>query len=228
MVKHPKTRIAFARRASSAGLCAPAVALLVIFAWACSPATTATSPLPVAKATVGYIGCSNTWKTVEGYHTFANGTNLWEADQNYGGGDVVSWASDLSNANPYWSEFAKLLGGHPETKTLWIQFCVKSYSTYDQAYSAAVTMINEARRRLPGVPIYVSGLNDFTPLEICQNSGPSGTTYSRQIADVLSSNGTALKGPVLSALTMQQTTDGCHPNDIGEAILGPELKSFFQ
>lgn len=203
------------------------VSLTALLAWACSSAT-ATSPVPAAGATVGYIGCSNTWKTVEGYHNFAAGSNIWEADQKYGGGDVVTWASDLSNNNPYWAEFAKLYAAHPKPKTLWIQFCVKSFSTYDQAYNASIAMINEAQRRVPGVPIYVSGLNDFTPLDICQNSGPSGTTYSRQIADVISSNGIALKGPVLSALTKQQTTDGCHPNDEGETILGAELKSFFQ
>jgi len=204
-----------------------AAGVVVIFAWSCSSATT-TAPVPAASPTVGYIGCSNTWKTVEGYHKFANGGNIWEADQNYGGGDVVTWASETSNSNPYWAEFAKLYAAHPQPKTLWIQLCVRSYSTYDQAYSAAITVINEAKRRVPGVPIYISGLNDFTPLDICQNSGPSGTTYSRQIADVLSSSGTVLKGPVLSALTRQQTSDGCHPNDEGETLLGAELKAFFQ
>jgi hypothetical protein len=203
-----------------------AAVLPVIALWACSSATAVTQP-PPPSALVGYIGCSNSWKTVQGYHDFAGGTNMWEADQNYGGGDVVTWASDTSNNNPYWSEFAKLYAEHPQTKTLWVQFCVKSYSTYDQAYSSAITIINEAKRRVPGAVIYISGLNDFTPLDICQNSGPSGTTYSRQIADALSSNGTALKGPVLSALTKQQTTDGCHPNDEGETILGGELKDFF-
>jgi hypothetical protein len=203
-------------------------ALSAALTWACSSASTTAPTVPSVNKSVGYIGCSNTWKTVEGYHNFAKGTNIWEADPNYGGGDVVSWASDVSNSNPYWSEFAKLYAEHPETKTLWIQFCVKSFSTYDEAYAAAVTMINEAKRRVPGAVIYVSGLNDFTPLDICQNSGPSGTTYSRQIADVISSSSFALRGPVLTALTRQQTTDGCHPNDEGETILGAELKSFFQ
>ncbi|MDQ6718786.1 MAG: hypothetical protein M3Z17_10640 [Gemmatimonadota bacterium] len=201
--------------------------LVVLAAWGCSSSAT-TSPLPSPGRIVGYIGCSNTWKVVEGYHNFANGSNIWEADPNYGGGDIVTWANDTSNRNPYWSEFAKLYAGHQETKTLWIQFCVKSFSTYDQAYSAAIAVINEAKLRIPGATIYVSGLNDFTPLDICQNSGPSGTTFSRQIADVISSRGIALKGPVLSALTRQQTTDGCHPNDEGETILGAQLKSFFQ
>ncbi|MEO7191355.1 MAG: hypothetical protein ABI051_09895 [Vicinamibacterales bacterium] len=199
----------------------------VLLAWACSSATM-TSPLSPSAPLVGYIGCSNTWQTVAGYHDFAGGTHIWESDPNYGGGDVVSWGSQTSNSNSYWSEFAKLYAGHPETKTLWIQICVKSFSTYDQAYSAAIIVIDEAKRRVPGATIYVSGLNDFSPLDICQNSGPSGTTFSRQIADAISSSGLALKGPVLTALTRQQTTDGCHPNDQGRAILGAELKSFFQ
>ncbi len=187
-----------------------------------------TSPPPPSTRLVGYIGCSNTWQTVAGYHDFAGGSNIWEADPNYGGGDVVSWANDTSNKNSYWAEFAKLYAGHPETKTLWIQFCVKNFSTYDESYASALTVINEAKRRVPGVTIYVSGLNDFTPLDICQNSGPSGTTFSRQIAAAISSSGVALKGPVLTALTREQTSDGCHPNDAGRAILGAQLKGFFQ
>ena len=205
-----------------------AAALPVILAWNCSSSTAAITPPPSPSTLVGYIGCSNTWQTVAGYHDFAGGTNIWEADQNYGGGDAVSWAADLSNSNSYWSEFAKLYARHPETKTLWIQFCVKSFSTYDQAYSAAVSMISEAKRRVPGAAIYISGLNDFSPLDICQNSGPSGTVYSRQIADSLSTIGLARKGPVLGALTRAQTSDGCHPNDEGRTILGGELKAFFQ
>src|SRR5438874_1123281 len=105
--------------------------LPVLLAWACSSSSMTAPQIPSPSGIVGYIGCSNTWQTVAGYHDFAGGSNIWEADPNYGGGDVVSWASDISNNNFYWSEFAKLYAGHPETKNLWIQFCVKSISTYD-------------------------------------------------------------------------------------------------
>jgi len=74
------------------------------------------------KVSIGYIGCSNTRETVEGYH-YLGGKKMWDYERRYGSGTLLDWSRNLEDSK-YWDVFDELLKKHPETKTIWWQLCI--------------------------------------------------------------------------------------------------------
>ena len=114
-----------------------------------------------SKATIGFIGCSNTRQTVYGYR-WANGKNMWLVDRDdihdYDSGAVIQWAESQGD---FWDVFDKNLAKNPRTTKIWWQLCLPR----DQAgitYEEALPVIDELRKRIPNVSIYVSPLAEYT------------------------------------------------------------------
>lgn len=188
---------------------------------------------------IAYIGCSNTVQTVAGYHA-AGGTRFWPSFGTYGGATIQRWAAELrSPSSGLWGTFQGELQQEP-AKVVWVQLCAFGSMGEEQTYAAAVTVIQEVRRLIPGAVVFVSPLNGYVAPHVCGLTGPDGTARTASVADRLASDGVAFRGPnvgdLLStagtpsegATSANTQTDGggCHPNSLGERFLGKNLMKF--
>lgn len=182
--------------------------------------------------TIGFIGCSNTGQTIEGYHA-VGGTRIWAVERSisinqgmyppFGGGTPNRWAEDNS---PYWPIFDEYLSLHPDTKTVWWQLCIKKTDVF--TYATAHTVLETLRERIPGVTVYVSPLPPFTD-HVCGITGKEGFQrmygLAKQIAE---REEDVLPGPLLPGIQRSENVqDGCHMNEAGKRKVGESLKAFF-
>lgn len=183
---------------------------------------------------IGYVGGSLTYNATDGYAT-AGGTKFWEGpDRAYGGGTVTAWAQALPGGDDddRWAAFASLEAANrwrDTTSVVWFELLSHGGETDGAVYEAALAVLEEIRRRVPGVTIYVSGMNGYTVAGDCSGVTAGAPAQMRALADRLVAEGGALAGPIMAELTPEQTTDGagCHANSDGKRILGEELRAFF-
>ncbi len=183
---------------------------------------------------IGYVGGSLTYNATDGYAT-VGGTKFWEGpDRAYGGGTVTAWAQALpdSDDDDRWEAFASLEATNrwrDTTRVVWFELLSHGGETDGAVYEAALVVLDEIRRRLPGATIYVSGMNGYTVAGDCSGVTAAAPPQMRALADRLVVEGRALAGPIMAELTPEQTTDGagCHANSEGKRILGEELRAFF-
>ena len=57
--------------------------------------------------TIGFIGCSNTRETVEGYH-HVGGKKMWDYERRYGSGTILDWSRNVDEGSKYWDVFDEL------------------------------------------------------------------------------------------------------------------------
>ncbi|MGZ8184383.1 MAG: thrombospondin type 3 repeat-containing protein [Methylobacter sp.] len=180
-------------------------------------------------AQIGYVGCSMTEDTVEGYHDLG-GTSLWpDAEGVYGGGGVTEWASALNDSSRYWFWFQETLNDHPETSMVWWQLCTSAdeEGSDQQLLEDARAIRDEIRRRAPNATIYVSSQPDYAD-QVCKIAGPDGPQKMQDLAAQLVSEGGVETGPVIGPLTSDQVgNDGCHANTEGKVFMGQQLMEFF-
>ncbi|MEK6844602.1 MAG: hypothetical protein AABX83_04225 [Nanoarchaeota archaeon] len=179
------------------------------------------------EASIGYIGCSNTRETVEGYH-YLGGEKMWSYDKRYDSGSVREWALNEKNGNKYWKVFDDLLKENPKTKIIWFQLCIPD-SERDTSYENAEIIIDEIRKRIQDVVIYVSPLADYTD-GICYITGTWGLEKAKELTQELDAkNEDIFLGPVLGPMTSIDTAkDGCHlSSPDGKRKLGMQMTEFF-
>lgn len=178
------------------------------------------------EATIGYIGCSNTRETVEGYHR-VGGEKMWSYDKRYDSGAVLDWAREAETGNKYWDVFDELLIENPNTKIIWWQLCIR-HDEEETSYEHADLILKEIRVRIPGAKIYVSSLADYTD-GICEITGTSGLEKAKELVRELDNNGDVFPGPILGPMTSIDTAnDGCHlSSPDGKRKLGMQMKEFF-
>lgn len=186
-----------------------------------------TSSRSAAPETIAYVGCSNTWMSVEGYHN-VGGNAFWPANNVYGGGTAITWASNMGPSSPYWNAFDSMNKDRTGTKSLWFQVCVSSRESYQDSLTAAMSVIAEAKKRVPGATVYVSGLSVYVPPDFCTISGDSGVSVSKEVAAQLVRSGFALAGPVTAPLSQDHTIDSCHPDPEARLYIGRDLVDFFK
>jgi hypothetical protein len=180
---------------------------------------------------VGYIGCSNSQDTVDGYHLSAGNKNYLWPSYDTGGGSIDKWASARS---PYWTSYSAMLKTYGQPKYVWVQLCERalpgSFNTYDQVKR----MVRNLKRKSPHATVIVSGINDYSPnLGLCHLMGTASATspgngvYDTKLwADQLVADKLVrIRGPYLGPLTARLTlNDGCHPNRAGRRLLGNQLR----
>lgn len=175
---------------------------------------------------VGYIGCSNTRQTVEGYQLLG-GTKMWPYEKRYDSGAVRDWAQNAEKGNKYWGVFDELLAVHPNTRAIWWQLCIRQED--DTEYEDGILILEAIRKRIPGVKIYVSPLPGYTD-GVCGITGTSGLEKAKELAQKLDAeHADVLPGPVLGPMTPADTDDdGCHLSiPDGLRKLGKQMKEFF-
>lgn len=190
-----------------------------------SSATTPSEDPPVPPEpsdVIGYLGCSMTMGAVEGAIGLGS-TLFWDTAPDYSGAGVYQWAKSLNNS--YWSAFQSAQDAKP-ANTIWWELCALKNDADNETYANALIVLEEIKRRIPGVTVYVSAQPSYDPSSHeCGIAGTGGQARVASLVNQLISNGVASAGPVIGPLAYpgQTLTDGCHGNDAGEAAMGQQL-----
>jgi len=180
------------------------------------------SARPPTRGTVGYLGCSLTWQTVEGYHA-VGGVRLWPVYEGMGSGEISVWAQELQGQPPaHWSVFDHALALDP-AHTFWIQACFMTSEIAPDNVQQGEAVVAHIRELVPNAKVYVSPMNTWDPPDICGKADPTAVANAQHVVDALVQEGVALRGPVLPPLPQSETEDACHPDATGEALLGRAL-----
>lgn len=179
-------------------------------------------PADPSQMVIGYVGCSITYQTVEGYW-MAGGRSMWPPEQRYDDGSVMNWGNPRMR---FLQVFDENLQKYPQTKIIWWQLCLPSHEF--PTYEHANEVITAIKARLPQATIYVSSLAPYEHL--CEGSGTTGVSRGQQLAEELAARrADVILGPTFSALTLRETeNDRCHLEAPGKRKLGQELKDFFE
>src|SRR5208282_1001649 len=193
--------------------------------------TTITSLMYKGQGIIGYIGCSNTQDSINGYQNVSTtpAKKLFWKPYNTIGGTMDKWADNATNNNTgitYWAEYRQQIAAYGQPKIVWIQICEDSLVKITPIMVGQVLGI--LRTLSPNAVFYISPLNTYSPVGLCPITGPNGVQDATRLADQAVSEGLALQGPILGPLTTQNTIiDHCHPNPTGQELLGSQLKTFF-
>src|SRR3989344_5511573 len=201
--------------------------LFLILLISCTQSNVGTDSQEDKSKTIGFIGCSNTRETVEGYY-HVGGNKMWDYERRYGSGTILDWSRNLDKDSKYWNVFDKLLEKYPETKIIWWELCIMNEDRTTN-YENAKVVLNEIRSRIPGVIIYVSALADYTD-GVCEITGTFGLEKGKELVQELDiNNEDVFLGPVLGPMSKKETAkDGCHlSSPDGKRKLGIQLRDFF-
>jgi hypothetical protein len=197
-------------------------------------------PPPIVDA-VGYLGCSNSTSSVDGYKTLG-GNRLWASTKDYGTASVHVLATQVGSAtSKAWKAFKSGIAFNPDTDEVWFQGCVLAGEDATLAHADALAVLAEIRKLIPGVTVYFSALNDWVAPHVCSTAGANGPADMRALRDSLVSEGEARLGPDMGSLISkyqipsagatkaanQTDPDGCHPNAAGKSYFGQRLLNFF-
>jgi len=176
-----------------------------------------------ASSPVGYLGCSMTRDTVIGYHALG-GTRLWETIQ-YGGGAIINWQNSKYNG-PYWQKFDAAFAAHRDTGSIFWQLCVSDDSadlSDEQFHTIALSILTQLRSRVGTMPVEISSQPTYVAPHVCPSSGSNGPARMLALANRLVAEGHVQRGPVFPSLRADQLVDRCHPDEVGQRILGNVL-----
>lgn len=181
-------------------------------------------PVPGVYADVAVVGCSQTRDAMVGYMALTDRGILGDRGETryLSGGSIERWTTQSDNPF-YWDEFANWNG--PESDALWVQVCwatngSRRTTVDDMAYvvSTALDVIGR------DVPVFISGLNDWDPRDLCTRGDYE---LSWDMAEAAVAAGLGLIGPDPGVITRNLTDDGCHGNDEGDAFMGQAILDFF-
>ena len=181
-------------------------------------------PVPGVYSDVAVVGCSQTRDAMVGYMALTDRGILGDrGEARYlSGGSIERWTTQTDNPF-YWDEFANWNG--PESDALWIQVCwatngSRRTTTDDMAYVVATALDIIGR----DVPVFISGLNDWDPRDLCTRGDYE---LSWQLAEAAVAAGFGVIGPDPGVITPDLTDDGCHGNEAGDAFMGEAVLDFF-
>lgn len=148
-----------------------------------------------------------------------------------GGGSLEKWADP---AEGYWDYLDTMSLIHPNTDTIWFQICIRAAARVGAGANAtaeefgdASFIVSEIKKRFPSATVYVSPLNDYKNGHVCSGTGEYGVAVATELTDYLAGSGAALRGPIMSALAVSDTMDGCHAADGFLPNWGSDLLGFF-
>jgi hypothetical protein len=184
---------------------------------------------PTTSGPVGFIGCSLTLGTVQGYEDLG-GKGLWSMDNDfsaYPGGSSAAWHSALARDGKRgrWAAFRRLLAANPRTETIWWMLCA-GRDADEPDYEDLQEVLAAIKREAPKAAVYVTPPPERSGSD-CALESPESTRTLTALADRLIAGGGAKAGPVLSGLDPEQTGDGCHPDSEGQRVWGEDVLRFF-
>lgn len=185
---------------------------------------------------LGYIGCSETWMSVEGYHSLSTKNLFWPPISKYSGGaiDACCWLTETSQ---YWAAYDAAVVQYGQPNTIWHELCGVTGTYPDQTWANMQAFWEILSRHSPGVPVYFSLINAFNPPTLCGKLPPDVMVQQQDMVNrsIAASRTSAvsyvtiLPGPVMGPLdiTTMIAPGNCHPNAAGELLLGAQLVDFF-
>jgi hypothetical protein len=182
---------------------------------------------------IGYVGCSNTRDSVNGYHSTKGNKNLFWPAYDTGGGTIDVWANSKSS---FWALFSEQIQNHGQPQAVWVQLCenlTKVQDTFAEVQQLLANLKVHASN-VPTAEIFISPINTYNPTAgLCTLMGPTGQGETDTNSFTLQAVGAQLAspGPVLGPLTKSLilSTDPtqCHPNSQGKLLVGGQLMQFF-
>ncbi|HLC74767.1 MAG TPA: SGNH/GDSL hydrolase family protein [Candidatus Nanoarchaeia archaeon] len=206
-------------------------AIIVLFLLAIAACSNNAIPKNIpTDRTIGVIGCSNTFQSAYGYR-WAGGNQVWFVHRDnmhdMDSGSVMEWTRN-GPSRDFWKTFDNYLTQNPQTSKVWWQLCIPRDQA-DITTEEAAPIIEQLRKRIPNVQIYVSPLSDF-PDHPCEITGIEGVERAKSLAIELDKQYDDIHpGPILGPLYAHEIgeEDHCHPNEEGMGKLGRQLKEFF-
>ena len=190
-----------------------------------STTTTTTTTAPPTAGRLGVIGCSNTKQAVDGYLQASTEDRLVNTAQ--GKASISRWADPGSQA---WVNYDR----HRPYSGVWLQLCERADNgNPDQGLIRAEVdaVLDLIWERDPGIPVYMSPLNFYGPTNDPECRVTDGNFIPDQgagLADDYSDSDPLIhRGPDLGPLTSAMTSDNCHANTTGIALLGAQLVEWF-
>jgi hypothetical protein len=151
------------------------------------------------------------------------GNLVWDLDDEYGNGSVTRWS--LPNSI-LWGRFDRFLSANVKPEAVWWHLCTAQ--TENTTMDLAMIVLERLRERLPDTPLWISAQPDYVGGHDCGISGAIGPELMVELAAELVAMGIGQPGPAQGPLRMSETTDGCHANEAGRAILGGQLADFLK
>lgn len=186
------------------------------------PAGSVSGPLPI-----GYIGCSNSQNSANGYQSTAGKKLLWPG-YSTGSGAITMWADAKSN---FWTYFDAQVAKYGQPQKVWVQLCEPYGGAGITDYAHVKLMLANLKTHSPSTVAYISAINVYDPrVGTCALMGANGQgeTDTENWRDQAVRDGLAKKGPDMGPLNSSNTVaDHCHPNSAGETLLGTQLHNFF-
>ena len=172
---------------------------------------------------VGYVGCSNSQMSVQGYRLNNAKNRIWP-DYDTGGKGMDEWANPNDSA---WNGFDQKVKTYGQPVAVWVQICQVSFN---DSLGVIKKAIDNLKQHAPSTTVYISAINSYSPPDVCPTIGPFQSGLAGMAQSAVQS-GLGLAGPNLGPLTQSQVASDyfgtCHPNDSGKVFLGKQLGDFF-
>lgn len=199
--------------------------------------TAITTALPPVQDPVhiGFIGCSMTRNTFGGWNQYS--TEVWPVDSgtgDYGGMSIKRWADVTGQGAEAWADFEFMMARFPNTDTVVIQVCGNKAGGSAQDHHIEAVAAELAVRH-PSLDLYIGWQPEYEPGHDCHILSSSRSTTEESIARIrdVALHGISLglgeqDASPLGPLVASTTSDGCHANASGEALLGQQTESWWQ
>jgi Ca2+-binding RTX toxin-like protein len=213
------------RRSISPWLVASTVLAIGLLPTAAGGADAEQATLPVAAGSLGVVGCSNTAQHVRGYLA-ASGIDQMPYYP-MGGLSFEVWGDPAVASHPgAWGRYdaSRPSDGY---QAAWVMLCLRANDDHDPNL-LLTEVIDQIHSRDPGIPVYVSPINEYGAGHVCERVGPDAfTTGLVTIAWGIANLGIE-PGPVTGPLTPALLSlDLCHLNSSGVALVGDQLVDWF-
>lgn len=150
------------------------------------------------------------------------------------GGSVAVWGKPgLGRYNRYWGIYDQRRPSDGYTGS-WLQLCVRT-TEHNGSFNEDMKIwiehiVGEIQDRDPGIPIWISPVNEFAADLVCLTIGEEGPAIADEAADWAAENLSGVeRGPDLGPISAEHLDPGetCHPNLDGQRLLGEQLVEFF-
>jgi len=144
-----------------------------------------------------------------------------------GGLDLHLWGDPVSDK--YASAWATYEGVRPATgyEAAWVMMCIKDDDGADSE-TLLTEVVNQIHLRDPGIPIYLSPINQYAAGHVCGRIGARGFDVGAAMVEWGIANLGVDRGPVTGVLTTDLLrSDMCHLNQAGIDLVGAQLVEWF-
>lgn len=195
-----------------------------------STTSTNTVVKPSGPHSIGYVGCSITEQSVEGYPTVAGNKNLFWPAYHTGGKTITEdW---LNTDSGVWKLFEDNVSKYGQPKVLWVQLCqpIRQAITYGDVQK----LFDIIKTKTTARTFYINTIYTFNPENLCDTVTNAFVGTLSSYADRAANEGLGIRianPPTMIPANSEQPSgngNGCHPNDAAQTDpYGKQLVSIF-